>query len=292
VTEPAARLYDVRYSRFTGERQGRVSSVLALARSSATRALGLRRTTGSKVWPFLLIGAAHLPAVAAIGVPLLFEEAPPPLTLLSYSAMLAIITPIVVAFAATVLPSLLTRERRDRVLSLYFSTAVSPKEYLAGKILTAVGLMSLVTVSPMLVMLIGSVLTADTPLTALREDGADLPVVVLAGLVAALYYAAIGLLAGSLTAKRVFAVGGLLAVLLVTPVLSELVSSLTDRPAVLAGNLSLIPVRAATSLLPGQAFDAEGGVGPSNALVWLVLGGVVLLSAAVLAVRYSDGDDV
>jgi hypothetical protein len=105
VTEPAARLYDVRYSRFNGERQGRVSSVLALARSSATRALGLRRTTGSKVWPFLLIGAAHLPAVAAIGVPLLFDEAPPPLTLVSYSSMLAIITPIVVAFAATTLPS-------------------------------------------------------------------------------------------------------------------------------------------------------------------------------------------
>jgi ABC-2 type transport system permease protein len=171
MTGPAARLYDVRYSRFTGERQGRLSSVLALARSSATRALGLRRTTGSKVWPFLLIGAAHLPAIAAIGVPLLFEEAPPPLTLVSYSSLLAIIAPMLVAFAATTLPSLLTRERRDRVLSLYFSTAVSPKEYLAGKVLTAVGLMSLVTLSPLLLLLVGSVLTADTPLTALREDG-------------------------------------------------------------------------------------------------------------------------
>ena len=291
MSEPAARLYDVRYSRFTGERQGRISSVLSLARSSATRALGLRRTTVSKVWPFLLIGAAHLPAIAAIGVPLLFDEAPPPLTLVSYSAMLAIITPIMVAFAATTLPSLLTRERRDRVLSLYFSTAVSPKEYLAGKVLTAVGLMSLVTLSPLLVLLVGSVMTADRPLTSLREDGADLPVVVLAGLVAALYFAAIGLLAGSLTAKRVFAVGGLLAVLLVTPVLSELVYELTDQAAALAANLSLLPVRAATSLLPGAGFD-EGNTGPSEGLVWLVLGGIVLLAAAVLSLRYSERDDV
>ena len=292
MTEPAARLYDVRYSRFTGERQGRLSSVLSLAWSSATRAVGLRRTTGSKVWPFLLIGAAHLPAVAAIGVPLLFDDAPPPLTLVSYSSMLAIITPIMVAFAATTLPSLLTRERRDRVLSLYFSTAVSPKEYLAGKVLTAVGLMALVTLSPLLVLLVGSVLTADLPLTALREDGADLPIVVLAGLVAALYFAALGLLAGSLTAKRVFAVGGLLAVLLVTPVLSALVADLTDRPAVLAGNLALVPVRAATSLLPGASFDAQNGPGPSDGLVWLLLAAVVLVSAVVLAVRYSERDDV
>jgi ABC-2 type transport system permease protein len=152
--------------------------------------------------------------------------------------------------------------------------------------------MSLVTLSPLLLLLVGSILTSDSPLRALREDGADAPVVVLAGLVAALYYAALGLLAGSLTAKRVFAVGGLLAVLLVTPVLAGLVSNLADRPAALAGNLALLPVRAATSLLPGDAFDAQAGPGPPDSLVWLLLGGIVLLSAAVLASRYRERDDV
>jgi ABC-type multidrug transport system ATPase subunit len=216
-----------------------------------TRALGLRRTTGSKVWPFLLIGAAHLPAVAAIGVPLLFEEAPPPLTLLSvlghardHHADRGRLRRHDAAVAAD------ARAAGPGAQPVLLDRGVA-KEYLAGKVLTAVGLMSLVTLSPLLLLLVGSVLTADTPLTALREDGSDLPVVVLAGLVAAVFFAALGLLAGSLTAKRVFAVGGLLAVLLVTPVLAELVAALTDRPAVLAGNLALVPVRAATSLLPG-----------------------------------------
>jgi ABC-type Mn2+/Zn2+ transport system ATPase subunit len=95
----AAKLYDIRYSRYAGAREARWRSVLALARSSATRGLGLRRTTGAKVWPFLLITAAHLPAIAPIGVPLLFDEAPDPLELMPYTQLLAILTPVIVAFA-------------------------------------------------------------------------------------------------------------------------------------------------------------------------------------------------
>ena len=80
--------------------------------------------------------------------------------------------------------------------------------------------------------------------------------------------------------------------LLVTPVLSELVAALTDGPGVLAANLTFVPVRAATRLLPGAAFDAQEPLSPPDGLVWAVLAGVVLLSAAVLAVRYSERDDV
>jgi ABC-2 type transport system permease protein len=290
VTEHA-RLYDVRYSRYSGSREPRWRSVLALTRSSATRALGLRRTTGAKVWPFLLIGAAHLPAVAAIGVPLLFDAAPDPLEIMPPSQLLVFVLPVLVAFAATTLPSLLTRERRDRVLSLYFSTAVSPWEYLVGKALAAVALMSLVTLSPLLLLLVGSILTSDAPMDALREDGSKVLLVVLGGLVAGLYFAALGLLAGSLTGKRVFAIGGLLAVLLVTPVVFNLVAALSESPWVMAGDLATTPLRAADLPLPGDsAFREPYMERPPDALVWAVVGGVVLLSATVLARRYSDED--
>ena len=286
-----ATLYDIRYSRFSGEREPRRRSVLALARSSSTRALGLRRTTGAKVWPFLLVLVAHLPSTAAVGVPLLFSEAPSPLELMPYTQLLAILTPVVIAFAATTLPSLLTRERRDRVLSLYFSTAVSPREYLVAKLLAAVFLMSLVTLSPLLLLLIGSVLTADAPLSVLRDDGLDAFAVVAGGVVMALYFAALGLLAGSLAAKRVFAVGGLLAVLLVTPVLSLLVADLSKVPSVLAADLATVPLRAASTLLPGEGFDGGALYSPDDALVWGVVAAVIALSAVVLLLRYRDGDD-
>ena len=287
----SARLYDVRYSRYSGAREARWRSVLALARSSATRAIGLRRTAGAKVWPFLLILAAHLPVVAAVGIPLLVTDQITPLEILPLSQLLVFIIPVLVAFAATTLPSLLTRERRDRVLSLYFSTAVSPWEYLAGKALAAVALMSLVTVSPLLLLLLGSILTASAPLDALREDGADVLRVLLGGLVVAVYFTALGLLAGSLTAKRIFAIGGLLAVLLVTPVVFHLIADIGDQPAAVVGDLASVSLRAADGPLPGESsFEREGGGAPPGGLVWAVVAGVVLLSAAVLAVRYTDED--
>lgn len=290
---PSARLYDVRYSRYAGDREPRWRGVLALARSSATRALGVRRTRGAKVWPFLLIACAHLPAVAALGIPLLFDDAPPPLELVPYIDLLTIIAPVLVAFAATTLPSLLTRERRDRVLSLYFSTAVSPWEYLAGKALAAVALMSLVTLSPLLVLLVGSIATADAPLDLLRDYAGDVVPVLAAGAVLALYFAALGLLAGSLTAKRLFAVGGLLAVLLVTPVVAGLVGTLSDRPEVVAADLTFAPLRAASTVLPLADFgDESGEEQPPDGLVWAVVGGVVLLAAVVLPLRYRTRDDV
>lgn len=285
-----AHLYDIRYSRYDGAREARWRSVLAMARSSTGRALGLRRTAGSKVWPFLLIAAAHLPAIATVGVPLLFDGAPEPLELMPYSQLLAVLTPIVVAFAATTLPSLLTRERRDRVLSLYFSTAMSPWEYLAGKVLAALALMSLVTLSPLLVLLIGSILTSEAPLDALRDDGRHVLAVILAGLVCALWFAALGLTAGAMTSKRLFAIGGLLAVLLVTPILSGLVSSLTDQPSVRAADLSQVPLRATTDLLPGRGYDDEGSGKPAQALVWSVWGAVLLAATTVLVLRYRDPD--
>ena len=285
---PAARLYDIRYSRYAGEREPRWRSVLALARSSAGRALGLRRGAGAKVWPFLLLAAAYLPVVVAVGLPLLVPGILAPGEILTYEQLLGVLTLVVVAYTATTVPSLLTRERRDRVLSLYFSTALSPPEYVVGKVLAALGLLGLVTLGPLLALWAGTVVTADAPWSQLRADAGDLPALLGAGLVMALYSASLGLLAGAVTAKRVFAVGGLLAVLLVTPLLAGLGSALQDDPDLLALDLSTAPLRAAALLLPGTGPDPDP---PAAGLVWAVWALVVLAGAVVLAVRYRRGDE-
>ncbi|MCW2607601.1 MAG: hypothetical protein JWO60_2294 [Frankiales bacterium] len=282
-----ATLYDVRYSRYGGAREGRASSVLALTRSSVTRALGLRRGGGAKVWPFLLLAVAHLPVVVVVGLPLLVDGGPGSTDLLSYPQLLGVLTLVIVAFSATTLPSLLTRDRRDRVLSLYFSTAVSPREYVLAKTLAAVSLVSLVSLSPLLALFVGTVLTADAPLARLRDDAADVPALLGAGLVVAAYYAALGLLAGSLTGKRVFAVGGLLAVLLVTPLLAGLSFGLSQDRDLLALDLAQAPLRAAATFLPGQPLEPDP---PAGALAWAAVGAVVLLAAVVLARVYRERD--
>lgn len=290
MSASAARIYDVRYSRYSGSLQPRWRSVLALARSSAGRALGLRRSAGSKVWPFLLVAVAFAPAIVAVGIPLLVPLGESPTTFLPYPQLLMTTSLIVVAYGATTIPSLLTRERRDHVLSLYFSTAVSPVEYVIAKVFAALALLLLVTMGPGLVLFLGSVLTAEAPVEHLTGNLADLPRVVGAGLLGAAFHAMLGLAIGALTAKRVFAVGGYLAALLVTPVLAGLLYTVTSSQGWLAVDLVSSPFTLAGRLFPAdQQFGI--GEGPPTALLWTVWTVVVLGGALVLALRYRKGQD-
>lgn len=288
---PAATavIHDIRYSRFSGSLRPRWTAVLALARSSVQRSLGIRRSAGSKVWPFLLIAAAYLPALVAVGVPLVLGDLPGidgPLDILGYYDLLGVTGVIVLAFAATTLPSLLTRERRDRVLSLYFSTALSPLEYVVGKLLAAVALVLLVTLGPMLLLLVGGILIADSPLEYARDHLRDWPEIALAGGYFAFFQSAVALALGSLTSRRVFAVGGYIALMLVPAVIGGVLYGLTERTAFLALNLLYVPIE-----LAGYVFssDADRGDVPSLVVLQAVWAGVVVIGLLTLVLRYLRG---
>ncbi|RKS71506.1 ABC-2 type transport system permease protein [Motilibacter peucedani] len=288
--KPQAVIHDVRYSRFEGQLRPRRSAVLALARSSALRALGIRRSAGAKIWPFLLVAAAFAPAVVSVGVPLLLNEVgvKGPLDVLKYSDSVDMLTPILIAYAASTVPSLLTRERRDGVLSLYFSTAVSPGEYVVGKVLAAVAVLSLVTFFPLLLMLVGGIVVADSPVSYARHHGSDWGKVLLVGLVVSLFHAAIGLGLGSLTARRVFAVGGYVALMLVPTVLFGVLFAITSSRGFLALVLAGVPPRLAEVVFGDQTGVDTTQVPPTGAC-WVVWALVVVAGFGTMVLRYRKG---
>ncbi len=283
---PAAVIHDVRYSKFSGELHSRGVSVLALAQSSALRAVGIRRSGGAKVWPFMLIAAAFLPAVVAVCVPLFIKTVTSPLDVLTLGELLTSTSVVLLAYAATTLPSLLTRERRDRVLALYFSTAVSPAEYVAGKVLAAVGLLLLITLGPLLLVLLGSIVVADHPAQWAQRHAGDFPKVVLAALIVSVYQAAVGLSLGALTSRRVFAVGGYVALMLVPAGMGVAFAHVTSSANYLGLDLLRIPYTLATTMLPGRAATSMQAPVP---LAWGVWAAVLLVGAAVLANAYRSG---
>ncbi|PPK97656.1 ABC-2 type transport system permease protein [Kineococcus xinjiangensis] len=280
-----AVLHDIRYSRFSGQLRSRASSVADLVRTDVMRPLGLRRSAGAKVWPFLLLAAAYLPALAVVAVPLLVPGVPlEPLEMLSYSALLATDTMVLLAFVATTVPSLLTRDRRDRVLSLYFATALSPGEYVLGKALAALSLVLIIVLGPLLVLFGGSVISADAPGEWLAEHAGDLPRLVGAALVVGGFHAVLGLLVGSLTSRRVFAVGGYLAVVLVGPALAVLLANVLGDDGWLGLDPASGPMRLATRVL-GDPMEGSG------ALAWGMWGVVVGGGSLGLWLRYRGGRD-
>jgi ABC-2 type transport system permease protein len=289
---PPAVIHDVRYSRFSGDLRPRVYAVLALARSSAMRALGIRKSAGAKVWPFLLVACAFLPAVVAVAVPLLGSGAVSPLEVISYWDLLGVISLVLVAYGATTLPSLLTRERRDRVLSLYFSTALSPAEYVAGKILAALALLLFVTLGPMLVLFVGGILVAPSPVEWMGDTIGDLPGIVLAALVFSLHHTAIGLALGALTGRRIFAIGGYLAIMLVSTSLAITLYFVggENRSTLLIDMVGL-PSAATLDLLNEPLPDIGSEPIAPIGSAWVVWAVVVVVGLAVVMARYRKGQD-
>ena len=67
---------------------------------------------------------------------------------------------MILVFAVVVTPELLCPDRRDRTLTLYFSTAVSRSEYVIGKLLAAILPLLLLTLVPLVFLYAGNVVFA------------------------------------------------------------------------------------------------------------------------------------
>ncbi|WP_432572682.1 hypothetical protein [Kineococcus sp. SYSU DK005] len=282
---PRAVLHVGRYVRYAGALRPRRSAVAALVAADVRRPLGLGRSAGAKLWPFLLLAVAYLPALAVVAVPLLVPQVTvQPTDLIGYPQLLTTNAVVVLAFVATAVPTVPTRDRRDRVLSLYFATALSRAEYVLGTALAAVALLALIVLGPALVLFVGSIATADDPGRWLADNVGDLPRVVLASAVVVLPHAALGLAVSSLTPRRVFAVGAYLALVLVGPVLTRLVAVVVGADWPLALDPAGGPVLLATAVVTGTEQVA-------GALAWWAWAGTVALGAAVLGVRYGRGGD-
>jgi ABC-2 type transport system permease protein len=284
-----AEIRDVRYSRYDGALRGSRAGVLSLARWGALRSLGARRGWKAKAVPITLALLAAAPALIVLGVRALFaDQTGIDLSdALPFSDYQAIIGIVILLFAGITTPELLCPDRRDGTLSLYFSTAVSRREYLAGRLLGAVVPLLLVTLVPLLV-LYGGILVFEThPLAYLEDNWAELPRIVAAGLILAIYYGVVGLAVASATGRRAFAIGGYLLLLIVPTVVGGLIGEALgdpDWPFLL--QLSVLPINFAASLFPGTEEIPNSTAAWAGAYL-LVVG----LAAAVLLRRYRAGAD-
>jgi ABC-2 type transport system permease protein len=285
-----AEVRDVRYSRYEGVRRGSLAGVVSLARWGALRSLGARRGWKAKAVPVTLILLALAPAVIVLGVRALFaEQSGIDLSdALPFSGYQAIIGILILLFAAVTTPELLCPDRRDGTLALYFSTAVSRREYLAGRILAAVVPLLMVTLVPLLVLFAGILVFEQSPLEWFLDEWAELPRIVAAGLILAVYYGLVGLAVASLTGRRAFAVGGYLLVLIAPTVVGGLLTEVfPGNEAIELTSLSTLPIAFAGEIFP----DARDDI-PNDLWQWaLAYGAVVAASLAVLARRYRPGSD-
>ncbi len=179
-----ARVLDVALRRYDGPRAGRLAAIWSLARWSALRALGARRGWKAKVIPITLTLLAFAPALVILGLRALFGTSS--ITRTSSTRSPTRTTParlrvVILVFSVVITPELVCPDRRDRTLSLYFSTAIGRSDYVIGKILAALLPLLLVTLAPPLLLYAGNVLFAVHPLGYLEAHWRDVPRIVGSG---------------------------------------------------------------------------------------------------------------
>ncbi|MFN8123582.1 MAG: ABC transporter permease [Thermoleophilia bacterium] len=279
-----ARVHDIGYRSYDGPRGGRLGAIWWLARWSALRALGRRRGWTAKLMPISLALLAFLPGMGLLAVRALvadqFDAGELPIDILPYSAYFGVITVIILVWTAGVAPEMVCPDRRDRVLSLYFATATSPREYLAGKVLGALLPLLVITVGPVLVLFGGNTVFAEDAFSYLGDQVGQLPRIIAGGFLISLYYALLGLAVSSLTSRRAFAAGGFTGLMLLSAfVAGSLAFPLDLGRGFLALNLFTLPANFTRHVFFG-ADDL-----PVAPLVG-VFCGVIVLSALVLLARY------
>jgi ABC-2 type transport system permease protein len=281
-------VYDRGYQHYLGKRLGRRHAYWALITYSMKRAMGIKKSWTAKVIPFLLYLAVAGTVLIVIGIEAFL---PDQMTeeVMDFPDYFGFIYLIEGAFVATIAPEMLCGDRRENVLTLYFSRVLTRLDYVVGKLLATAILTTTISVVPAALLWLFRQLIADAPLTALRENVDDLGRVLLAGTAIALYLGTFGLVVASFTGRKSIAVAVIFIGYAVVEGLVNGVREALDfnRTADLLGFLSPALV---TSTFVGKLFNPDApGEYPWTAYL-LAMAVTVALGVLVMLWRYLPED--
>lgn len=265
-------IFDRGYRHYAGPRLGTPSAIWALARYSMARALGIRRPWTAKIVPMVLYGAVAIPVAIAIGI----RAFVPAFEFLDYPSLFTAIFLLVGIFVATVAPEMVSSDRHDRLLPLYFSRPVGRTSYVLAKLL-GTGLLTLtIALVPVVVLWLGNGLLSDEPLAAMREGLGDLGRIVVAGIAIAFYLGSIGLLISSFTGRKSVAVGVIILGFVLSESLAFAISeALRDQPDLARWAFVLSPALTIATMVNGLFGNVEISADVSLGVVFAVIAAVI-----------------
>jgi ABC-2 type transport system permease protein len=283
-----ASIEDRGYQRYAGERLGLGYALWVIVLASLRRAMGLRRSARAKILPWLLVAVPY----AVVGVILIIREVSGALVNRSllpgpdlYSGVYAGIALALILFCALVGPDLLCPDRREHVLALYFVSPITRFHYIAARLGGLLLLMLGMTVIPALLLFLGGILLAGDPLSFLRDRAADLPPILLGGLVLSVYYGATAMAIAAFNERRHYAGGTYVGILIVSSIASGiLVNSMHFANHRL---FALIDLTALPLNTEGWIFGSKLPPGVDGWAYLAATIGVIVVSVIALGWQYS-----
>ena len=197
-------VFDIGYRNYTGAREGRNRSQLAVFKDGLRIALGLGRPPRAKVLPWFFLALLALIGLILALVTAAVERMrgvvePPHTDLYGVASILLFV------FAALVAPELLCRDRREGTINLYLVRPLKGTDYVAARWAAFLVIMLAAAWVPQTILFLGVMFDTAAPLEYLRWNWLDILRFLGAGAAIAAYATSLALLTASFTTRRAYA---------------------------------------------------------------------------------------
>lgn len=203
-------VFDIGYRNYTGVREGRRRSWLAVYKDGMRAALGLGRGPRAKVLPWLFIGvltaiALVMAIIAGAAERIAGPGATERMNLPSHSDYYGIASMLFFVFAAIVGPELLCRDRREGTIQLYLVHPITSTDYLGARWAAMFSVMLAAAWLPQAILFLGLCGGDPDPAAYFLQHWLDIPRFLLAGVVLVAYTVTLAMLTASFTTRRAYA---------------------------------------------------------------------------------------
>lgn len=240
--EPAGSIYDLGYRRYEGQRLGRRHAIESLYWFSLRAAFGIGRGASSKIIPMAIAIIAAIPAIIQLGIGAIVPA--DEISIIKPENYFDFIQIAVALFCAAIAPEVIGRDQRKRTLPLYFSRAMTRRDYVLAKFAALTTALLFLTVLPEIVLFVGNSFASKDAGAFWQDNWLDLPRVLVSGVMAAALFAALSLLIAAQTSRRAYATVAVIAVFIVTQVLAailvETASQAVGRVVILLSPLDAV----------------------------------------------------
>ena len=287
TAQPAryGEVFDRGYKHYDGARLGRGAAAWALVRYSAKRSLGIKKSWTAKIIPILLYVAVAFPVILVVGI----TSFAPNAEVWDYVDFFIFTFIIEGLFVATIAPEMLCGDRRENVLPLYFSRAITRLDYLLAKLVATALLTLTISFIPAFLLWLFLQLLADAPLSAIGDNLDDLGRVAVAGGLIALYLGAVGLMISSFTGRKSVAVAVIVVAFVIMEALAGALLEAVERGNDLRDYLVFLSPSQTTAGLVAELWADTDFELPSDLPLWnyvAVMVAVVVVACLVMLWRY------
>ena len=224
------QLFDLGYQRYEGPREGRARARKALFVNGIRTCFGIGRGTLAKIMPILFFGAVMAPAIVFIIIAATTERLiGVALDIPGHADYYQIVSLVLLLFSAVIAPELLCPDRRSGVITLYLVRSLTLTDYVLGRWLAFFIVSLLFIYTGQVVLMIGLTMSAAQPFEYLRDNWADIPRFLSAGLVIAILTTTIPLAAAAFTTRRVYASAFVIGLWLISAATAGILVSGTEE---------------------------------------------------------------